>query len=164
MRRMSSPKFRRPSPPKLRKLTFSVTSAFSRTKPPTPLFSCVPVKGVYDGLSDMDGKYAISLDPLASVLLRTTSTGMTNPISNKVPQRRNTKSEAEESQHQQELRKEHNNRSRYNATLKALRRNNQQGGMKGCLTAAMTPRGARVHDDAILIDDNDDSKSASERQ
>ena len=71
-------------------------SAFSRTKPLTPLFLCVPGKGVYDDLSDMDGKDTASLDPSASVLSRTTSTVMANPVSNKVPQQRNTKAEAKE--------------------------------------------------------------------
>ena len=35
--------------------------------------------------------------------------------------------------------------------------------MKGCLTAAMAHTGARGHNDAILIDDNDDKNSASGR-
>ena len=35
--------------------------------------------------------------------------------------------------------------------------------MKGCLTAAMAPRGLRGHDDAILIDDDDDGNSTSEQ-
>ena len=34
--------------------------------------------------------------------------------------------------------------------------------MKVCITAAMAPRRARVHDDAILIDDDDDGNSTSE--
>ena len=119
LRSMSPPKFWRTSPPKLRKMTFSMPSAFLQTKPPTPLFSCVPVKGTYDNLIDTDGKNADSLDPLASVLSHMTSTGMTNPVSNNVPQWRNTKDEAKERQHQQEPRKEHNNSSRSNATLKA---------------------------------------------
>ena len=87
---------------------------------------------------------------------------MINPVSNKVPQRRNTKAETKERQHHQEPRKEHNESYKANATLKDLRRKNRQGGIKGCLTAAMAPRGARGHDDAILIDD-DDGNSASER-
>ena len=36
--------------------------------------------------------------------------------------------------------------------------------MKGCLTAAMAPTGARGRDDAILIDDDDDRNSAFERE
>ena len=163
LRRMSPPNFRRPSPPKLRKLTFAVPSAFLRTKPLTPLFLCVPVKGVYDDLRKMDGKDAASLNPLALVLSHTNSTGMTNPVSKKLPQRRNMKTEAKERQQQQEPLKEHNNRSMANATLKARRRKNRQGGMKGCLTAAMVPRGVRGHDYAFLIDDKDDGNSASER-
>ena len=35
--------------------------------------------------------------------------------------------------------------------------------MKVCLTAAMEPRGAQGHDDAILIDDNNNGNSDSER-
>ena len=35
--------------------------------------------------------------------------------------------------------------------------------MKVCLTEAMSPRRARVHDDAIPIYENDDGNSASER-
>ena len=35
--------------------------------------------------------------------------------------------------------------------------------MKGCLTEAMAPRGERGHDDAILIDDNNDGDSSYER-
>ena len=101
LRRMSPPNFRRPNLPKLRKPTFSVPYAFSRTNPLTPMLSCVPAKGAYDDLSDTDGKDAASLDPSASVLSRTTFTGMTNPVSNKVPQRRSTKAEAKERQHQQ---------------------------------------------------------------
>ena len=73
-----------------------------------PLLSCVPVKGTYDALRNTDGKDAASLYPSALVSSRTTSTGMTNPVSNKVPQRRNTKAEAKEWQHQKEQRKEHN--------------------------------------------------------
>ena len=42
-------------------------------------------------------------------------------------------------------------------------RKNRQGGMKGCLTVEMAPRGARGHDDAIIIDDKDGGNSASER-
>ena len=163
LRRTSLPKFSRTNPPKLKKLTFAVPSAFSRTKPPTPLLSCVSVMGAYDDLGDTDGKDDASLDPLALVLSRMTSTGMTSPVSNTVPQRRNTKAEAKERQHQQEPRKEKNNRSRDNATLKYRRRKNGQVGMKGCLTAAMSPRGAQGHDDAILIDDDDDGNSDSER-
>ena len=162
-RRMIPTKFRRPSPPKLRKLTFAVLSAFSRTKPTTTLLSCMPVNGAYNDLYDMDGKYAAYLDPLASVLSRTTSTGMTNPVSNKVPQWKNTKAEAKERQHNQEAQKEHNNSSRSNVTLKDRRRKNQQGGMKGCLTVKMAPRGARGHNDAILIDDDNNGNSASEQ-
>ena len=71
LRRMSPPKFRRPSPPKLSKLIFAVPSAFSWTKPPTPLFPYVPLKGSYDNLSDTDGKDAAYLYPSASVSSRT---------------------------------------------------------------------------------------------
>ena len=123
----------------------------------------MPVKGAHDDLSDMDGKDAASLYPSSLVLSRTTSTGMNNPVSNKVPQRRNMKAEAKERQHQQEPRKEHNNRSRVNANLNDRRRKNLQGGMKGCLTEEMEPRGAWGHDDAILIDDEDDGNYASEQ-
>ena len=35
--------------------------------------------------------------------------------------------------------------------------------MKGCLMAAMAPRGARGNYDSILIDDNDGRNSDSER-
>ena len=98
LRRTIPPKFRRLIPSKLRKLTFAVPSALSRAKPLTSLLLCVPVKGAYDDLSDTDRKNAASLDPLASVLSRTTSTGMTNPISNKVPQQRNTEAEDKERQ------------------------------------------------------------------
>ena len=35
--------------------------------------------------------------------------------------------------------------------------------MKVCLTEVMAPRGAQGHDDAILIDDDNDRDSASER-
>ena len=111
MRRMSAPKFRNPIPPNLRKLTFAVPSAFSWTKHPIPLLLCVPVKDTYNNLDDTDGKDAASLDPSALVSLRTPSTVMTNPVSNKVPQQRNIKAEAKEGQHQQEPRKEHNNSS-----------------------------------------------------
>ena len=152
---MRPTKFMRPSPPKLRKPTFAVPSKFSRTMPPTPLLSCMLVKGAYDGKSDTDGKDAASLDPSASVLSRTTSTGMTNLVSNKVLQRRNMKAEANERQHQQEPRKEQNNRSRTNATMKARRRKNRKVGMKGCLTEAMAPRGARGHDDERGSNDTD---------
>ena len=123
--RMIPPKFRRPISPKLRKLTFAVPYEFSQTKPPTPLLLCVPVKGVYEDMGDTDGKGAASLDPSALVSLRTPSTVMTNPVSSKVPQQRNIKAEAKEGQHQQEPRKEHNNSSRDNATLKSQRRKNQ---------------------------------------
>ena len=123
----------------------------------------MPVKGAYDNLSGTDRKYAAYLDPSTPVLLHKTSTGMTNPVSNKVPQRRNMKAEAKERQHQQEPRKEHNNRSRVNANLNDRRRKNLQGGMKGCLTEEMEPRGAWGHDDAILIDDEDDGNYASEQ-
>ena len=109
----------------LRKLTFAVPSAFSQTKPPTPLLSCVPAKGVYDDLGDTDGKDAASLDPLALVSSRKTSTGMTKPVSNKVPQWRNTKAEVKERQHQQEPREGQNNRYRAKTTLKDRSRKNQ---------------------------------------
>ena len=92
-------------------------SAFSRTKPLNPLLSCKPVKGAYNELSDTDRKDAASLDPSALVSSRTTSTGMTKPVYNKVPQLRNTKEESKERQHHQERRKEHNNRSRDNTNL-----------------------------------------------
>ena len=164
LRRMIPPKFRRPISPKLRKLTFAVPYEFSQTKPPTPLLLCVPVKGVYEDMGDTDGKGAASLDPSALVLVRTNSTGMTNPVSNKVPQRRSMKAEAKARQHQQKPRKEQNNRSSANTTLKARRRKNRQGGMKGCNTAAMEPRGARGHYNAILIVDDDDGNYASERR
>ena len=78
----------------------------------------MPVKGMYHDLSDTDGKDATSLDPSASFLSRPISTSMTNPVSNKVPQRRDTKAEAKERQHHQELRTENHNRSTANATLK----------------------------------------------
>ena len=110
--------------PKMRKLTFVVPSAFSQTKPQTPLLPCVPVNDAYENLSNTNGKYASSLDTSASVSSCTTSTSMTNPAYNKVPQRRNTKAEAKERQHQQDSQKEHNHRSRTNTTLKARRRNN----------------------------------------
>ena len=81
--------------------------------------SCVPVKGAHTDLSNTDGKGAASIDPSDLVLFCTTSAGMTNPVSNKVPQRRNMKAEAKDRQHQQEPQKENNNRSRANANLKA---------------------------------------------
>ena len=161
--RMSPPKFRRPSPLKLRKLTFAMPSTFSQTKPPTPLVSSVPVQGAYGNLNDTDGKDAASLDPSALFSSRTTSTGMNNPVSNKVPQRRNTKAEAKERQHPQDLRKGHNNRSRANITLKDQIRNNRQGGIKGCLTAAMASKGERGHNDVIFVHVDDDGNSDSKR-